>query len=59
MTTPVPVCGACESNLRQVRSKWVCCESGCPLQGQEQTVLPNANDAARYLEGTHEKRAQR
>ena len=42
MTAPVPLCGACESGLRQVRGNWVCLESGCPLYGQEQDVMPDA-----------------
>jgi hypothetical protein len=39
MTAPVPLCGACESDLRQVESKWVCGHSGCPLYGLEQLDL--------------------
>lgn len=39
MTAPVLVCGACESTLRHLHGKWICLRSGCPLYGQEQTVL--------------------
>jgi predicted DNA-binding transcriptional regulator AlpA len=41
-SAPVPLCSACESGLRQVHGKWVCAQSGCPLYGREQLVMPDA-----------------
>ncbi len=35
----LPVCGACESDLRQERGHLVCVQPGCPLYGQEQHVI--------------------
>ena len=42
MTAPVPLCGACESELRLVCGHWVCPQSACPLYGREQIVMPDA-----------------
>lgn len=39
----LPVCGACESDLRQERGEWVCLQSGCPLYGRSQLVVPDAS----------------
>ena len=39
MKALVPACGACESDLRPARDKWVCVQPGCPLYGQEQHVI--------------------
>lgn len=37
-TAQIPVCSACESNLRQLGGEWVCLVSGCPRYGHEQYV---------------------
>jgi hypothetical protein len=45
VSAPGPLCGACESELRQVHGKWVCLQSGCPRYGEEQLVLCPKPDA--------------
>jgi hypothetical protein len=50
MMKALPLCGACESDLRPARDKWVCAQPGCPLYGQEQDVILPKPDAPQKRE---------